>query len=151
QGAGNFNELAVCAGGKYANLIANFGGPDIPGIGYAFGLERVIKLMEQQKLFPDLDTGADIVIAALDETAKDDSILLANRLRNAGYRTEIDYYHTTLKHQFRFAERRQAKFIIIIGEEERNRAVLTVKNTAERTQVTIKEEKLLEYLKEQYK
>ncbi|MDD4389160.1 MAG: His/Gly/Thr/Pro-type tRNA ligase C-terminal domain-containing protein, partial [Bacilli bacterium] len=95
-----------------------------------------------------LDSGADIVIIALDELSKEHSLYLANILRNRGYRTEIDYYHTTLKPQFRFAERLNALFIIIIGEEERINKSITIKNTKRKTQETIKEEKLLDYLKE---
>ena len=148
QGDDDFKGLAICAGGKYSNLISDFGGPDIPGIGYAFGLERIMALMDRQNLFPALDSGADIVIIALDELSKEHSLYLANILRNRGYRTEIDYYHTTLKPQFRFAERLNALFIIIIGEEERINKSITIKNTKRKTQETIKEEKLLDYLKE---
>lgn len=148
QSDDNLNGLAICGGGKYSEMVKSFGGPDIPGIGYAFGIERVISIMEQKKLFPDLNRSADVVLIALDDESKLYSLNLANVLRTNGYYADLDYLNTTMKQQFKLSDRLNAKFIIIIGEEELNSNTLTIKNTKTKIQETIKESNLLEYLKE---
>lgn len=144
----NLNGLAICGGGKYSDMVKSFGGPDIPGIGYAFGIERVISIMEEKNLFPELDRIADIVLIALDDEAKLHSLKLANTLRANGYFAEIDYINTTMKQQFKLSDKLNAKFIIIIGEDELKSESLTIKNSKTKLQETIKETELLEYLKE---
>ena len=144
----NLNGLAICGGGKYSDMVKSFRGPDIPGIGYAFGIERVISIMEEKNLFPELDRIADIVLIALDDEAKLHSLKLANTLRANGYFAEIDYINTTMKQQFKLSDKLNAKFIIIIGEDELKSESLTIKNSKTKLQETIKETDLLEYLKE---
>ena len=144
----NLNGLAICGGGKYSDMVKSFRGPDIPGIGYAFGIERVISIMEEKNLFPELDRIADIVLIALDDEAKLHSLKLANTLRANGYFAEIDYINTTMKQQFKLSDKLNAKFIIIIGEDELKSESLTIKNSKTKLQETIKETELLEYLKE---
>ena len=146
----SLNGLAICGGGKYSDMVKSFGGPNIPGIGYAFGIERVISIMEQKNLFPYLGNNADVVLIALDEESKQYSLKLANTLRMNGYYADLDYLNITMKQQFKLSDRLNAKLIIIIGEEELKTNTLTIKNTVTKTQETIQEIKLLEYLKENF-
>lgn len=143
--------LAVCAGGKYSDLVRSFNGPDIPGIGYAFGIERIIAIMDKQNLFPDLASRADIVLISLDEEAKEKALLLARALRGAGFIAELDYQNFNLKPQFRLSEQVDAKFLVIIGEEELKNKQLAVKNALTKEQELIPETKILEYFKENLK
>ncbi len=80
SGNSELNDLAICAGGKYAELIKGFGGPDIPGVGYAFGLERIVSVMEKNSLFPNLVNAVDVVIISLDEDSKIESLKLLTNL-----------------------------------------------------------------------
>lgn len=143
--------LAICAGGKYSDMVKSFKGPDIPGIGYAFGIERIIAIMDQQNLFPALETGADIVLIGLDEKAKEKTLLYANKLRMAGFYAEMDYVNINLKPQFKLSDQLQAKYLIIIGEEELNNKVLTVKNNTTKEQESIPEDRMIDYFKEKIK
>lgn len=142
------NGLAICAGGKYAGLIKEMSGLDIPGIGYAFGVERIMAVMDKQDLFKDITIGTDVQIIALDDKAKLHSLKLASDLRMNGIVCEIDYKNITMKHQFKLADKLNPKFIVIIGEDELNNGKVTIKNTTTKTQETIDENKLLDYLKE---
>jgi histidyl-tRNA synthetase len=151
EGEGEYQGLALGGGGNYAGLVAAFGGPAIPGVGYAFGLERIIGIMEEKDLFPPLDERLVVAVIGLDPDAKAKSLKLASVLREAGYRCELDYDHTTLKQQFRFAERIGADTLVIIGEEEMKNKTLTVKNALTKQQETILEENLMAYLKERKK
>ncbi|HQC89293.1 MAG: histidine--tRNA ligase [Bacilli bacterium] len=148
EGDNVYRGLAAGGGGNYADLVSSFGGPDIPGVGYAMGLERILGIMEEQNLFPALDSGLVVAVIGLDEASKEKSLQVASLLREAGYRCELDYAKTALKPQFRLADRAGAGAIVIIGEEERKNNVLTVKNAKTKNQETIPEENLLAYLKE---
>lgn len=141
----DLNGLAICAGGKYSDLIKSMGGPDIPGIGYAFGVERILAIMDKQDKF-NLDEDTSIVVMALDPISKKYSLKLTNLLRNNGFYTELDYNNITMKQQFKLAERLNARYIIIIGEEERLTNKLTIKDTVLGTQNTIEKENIIEFL-----
>jgi histidyl-tRNA synthetase len=147
-GEDEFRNLALGAGGKYAGLVASFGGPDLPGIGYGIGVDRIMAIMEKQKLFPDLLERPALVLLSLDEESKIYALNIARLLRQAGYAAELDYLNYNLKPQFKLVERLNPAFIAIIGEEERLSRKLTVKNNQTKTQTSVREEELLAYLKE---
>ena len=140
------NDLAICAGGKYSDLIKSFGGPDIPGIGYAFGVERIMALMDKADLFKNIEKNADVVFITLDDESKILSLKYANQLRQHGYYVEMDYLNTQMKPQFKLADKMNAKMIIIIGEEERLNKKITIKNKTTNTQEQIDAIEMLAYL-----
>lgn len=144
---GELQGLAICAGGKYADLVKNFGGPDIPGIGYAFGVERIMSVMTSQDLFTNLTKQTDIVMICLDPASKKMGLQLANQLRDENMIVEMDYKNYSLKQQFKLADKVNPRYIIIIGEEERNNGMITIKNTKNNTQEKIKKEQLIAYTK----
>ena len=84
---------------------------------------------------------------ALDDESKQESMKLASVLRANDIQIEIDYNSISMKSQFKLAERVNAKYIIIIGEEERNTKIYTVKNTENRTQEKVKLEDLVKYIR----
>lgn len=145
------NGLAICAGGKYSDLVRSFNGPDIPGIGYAFGIERIIAIMDKENLFPDFRSGADIVLISLDEKSKEKALLMAKDLRKAGFYAELDYVNFNLKPQFKLSDQVSAKYLLIIGEEERKNKIYTIKNNLTKEQVSVSEAKIIEFFKEKLK
>lgn len=140
------NGLSVCSGGKYADLVKSFSGMDIPGIGYGSGVERIVAIMDKLDLFKNLQIGVDVVIMGLDEESKLFSLKLANHLRMNGISTDIDYKNTGMKQQFKFSERVNAKYIIIIGEDERKNNKVQIKDVSKRTQEEVNYEDVLSYL-----
>jgi histidyl-tRNA synthetase len=95
--------------------MRDIGGPDIPGIGFAMGIERIVLLVPKEggmTQFPNL------FIAALGERAQMKAFELANRLHREGIKTEIDYEGRSLKAQMRRADKLSAQYALIIGEEE---------------------------------
>jgi histidyl-tRNA synthetase len=114
---------AVTAGGRYDHLMRDIGGPDIPGIGFAMGMERIVLLIPEEKEkrgFPNL------FIAALGERAQAKAFELANQLHLKGIRAEMDYEGKSLKAQMRRANKLGSRYVLIIGEEEleKGRAIL---------------------------
>ena len=120
-------QSAVGAGGRYDGLIAQLGGPSLPGIGFAMGIERLILLLQlQENLRLAPATQADIFIAALGEGAARYSQVLVHLLRRGGLKAAMDHSGRSLKAQMKLAGRLGARFALIIGESElaRQTAVL---------------------------
>lgn len=140
--------LALGGGGKYSGLMKSLGGPDVPGIGYALGIERIMTARELLAR-PALATPArPLVIASLDPASRTHALVLARDLRAAGFTVELDYSATSLKPQFRLAERLGAQRLIIIGEAERDSATVTLKDLTTGMQETVREADLVKTLRE---
>jgi histidyl-tRNA synthetase len=108
-------QKAVTAGGRYDHLMRDIGGPDIPGIGFAMGIERIALLTNQKE---ESISSPELFIAALGERAQLKAFELANQLHLEGIKAEIDYEGRSLKAQMRRANKLGARYVIIIGEEE---------------------------------
>jgi histidyl-tRNA synthetase len=118
------SQSAVAAGGRYDGLIAELGGPALPGIGFAMGVERVALLLAEQK-FPKRP---DLFIAALGEPAQAEAFRLMTSLQRQGVSVEIDYEGKSLKSQLRRSDKFNARFTLIIGEDELAKGKGALKN-----------------------
>ncbi len=108
------SQSAVAAGGRYDGLISQLGGPAIPGIGFAMGLERVALLLGAQ----DFATVPDLFIATMGKGERDVAFCLMDGLLKAGVRVEMDYEGKSLKSQMRRADKLKARYSVVIGENE---------------------------------
>lgn len=108
------SQSAVAAGGRYDGLIADLGGPQLPGIGFALGVERVALLLAEK----EFRKRPDLFIAALGEPAQAEAFRLMTRLQRIGVSVEIDYEGKSLKSQMRRADKLNSRFTLIIGEDE---------------------------------
>jgi len=120
----------ICGGGRYNGLVAELGGPDVPGIGFAFGVERLLYVLAAQGTRLPVGGDLDCFVIALGEAAKNQALLLAQRLRAAGLSADIDYLDRKLKAQFKVADRYGARFAVILGDDELARGVVQLKNLA---------------------
>lgn len=143
-----YANLAILAGGRYSGLTKTLGGPDIPGIGFAFGVERVTNLLDYYNLIPDLNQRTDICLLSLDDDSKKYALKLCNYLRQNGFICEIDYLNNNLKPQFKLSERVNSKYVGIIGETERLNNTINIKCKEKNVQETININELIKYLKE---
>lgn len=140
-------QSTIFGGGRYDNLVKEMGGPEMSGIGFAIGEERLILAMEQASAFPDLTLDPDVYI--IDLTGGDAYVLeVAELLRHNGYNVNMNYYKRSLKAQFKSADRSCARYTIIIGEDEVKNAVVNLKDNSEKTQITIKKDELIDRLDE---
>lgn len=128
---------AVAGGGRYDGLVRQLGGPDIPGIGYAIGIERLIMIL--QNSLGKLSWPCDLFIATLGETSRRFGITLASKIRNAHKVCEFSYEEKSLKAQMKLANRLGARFTAIIGENELkdNRIILRNMKTREQTSLPL--------------
>jgi histidyl-tRNA synthetase len=108
------SQSAVAAGGRYDGLISQLGGPDIPGIGFAVGLERVALLLKQREFV----STPDLFIATLGGGERDVAFRLMASLIKSGVRVEMDYEGKSLKSQMRRADKLKARYSVVIGQDE---------------------------------
>lgn len=109
---------AICGGGRYDKLVEDLGGKETPAVGMAIGLERLISVMDAQKVIPDLKEKPFIFIAALGEKAKQEALSIALALRNKGRRVEFETGDSSLKAQLKSADKKGARSAVIIGDNE---------------------------------
>jgi len=128
-------QSAVAAGGRYDGLIAELGGPAIPGIGFAMGVERVALLLGQQ----EFTRRPDIFIAALGAEAQDEAFRLMCGLQRLGISAEMDYEGKSLKSQMRRSDKFNARFTLILGanELEKGAAVLKAMDSGTQSEVPL--------------
>ena len=127
-------QAAVGAGGRYDGLIEQLGGPALSGIGFAMGLERIALLMEQQTDTPQPVDSMDIFLAALGDKTLAPCGQLAHLLRKQGLRAAIDYSGRGLKAQLKQAGRVNARFTLIVGDDEWDRQQGILRNMATQEQ-----------------
>ena len=125
---------AVAAGGRYDGLVKALGGPAIPGIGFAIGLERLV-LLVKETINPA--SKVDIFIAALGENATTAMLPVLDRLRTQGVAADMDYAGGSLKSQMKQADRSGARLTVIVGDDELEKQSVVVRNMQTKDQQDI--------------
>lgn len=123
-------QSTVCGGGRYDGLIKSLGGADQPGIGYAMGIERLLMVLEAQGIQIPKPSPCDLYIASMGENAPVFAMKLASDLRNEGFAAESDLIGRSLKAQMKYADKIDAKYSMVIGDDELAAGKAKVKNMA---------------------
>jgi histidyl-tRNA synthetase len=126
------SQNAIGGGGRYNGLVKDLGGPDVAGIGFAIGMERLILLLQQDRAHSA--RAADVFIAALGDPARTRAFLLVQELRGRGVEAEMDYEGRSLKSQMRRADKTRSRYVLIMGEDEINRGEIQLRDMREKTQ-----------------
>lgn len=137
---------AVCGGGRYDNLSESIGGPYVPGIGFAAGIDRVILTMEAQCCSFGREPLRKVYVVCADNGAKSAVVNLVHKLRSAGISADMDYTSRSMKAQMKTAAA-NSQFACIIGSNEVAKGVVTLKNLADTTQKEVTEEELVRILR----
>ena len=124
QGLGAQN--AIGGGGRYDGLVRDLGGPDIAGVGFALGVERLAMVLANREL-PTM-SHPEFAVVALGASAESAAFSLAHRLRRAGARVAVEASGRSLKSQMRQADKQRAKYVLIVGEDEIKVGALTVRD-----------------------
>ena len=146
EGFGSQNTLA--AGGRYDHLVEFVGGPSVPGVGFAVGLERLFLALDAENIDIREIICPDVYVFSAGDEQKPYVLSLSNDLRLAGFNVEIDYNGKSFKSNFKQADKVNARYIIIIGEEEVESKLLTVKNNETKEEYKVKLDKIIEFLDE---
>ena len=133
---------AIGAGGHYDKLVHEIGGPDAPGVGFSFGVERLVSVLCDDGLLEQADLPLDAYVMPLGIESQKNALMVANELRVLGYRVDMCYDDVKLGNMFKRAEKKQAKLAIIIGEEEIRNEAVVLKNMETKEQITVSLEEL---------
>jgi histidyl-tRNA synthetase len=130
---------AIGGGGRYDGLIKELGGAKVPSIGFAFGIERLILALEEEKKLPEIE-GLDIYIISIDEDQRIEALKIANALSKY-FKVDVDVMGRNVKGQFSLASKENARYTVVIGEEEIKTGLYTLKNmkTGEQWKVRLSE------------
>ncbi len=129
------SQNAIGGGGRYNGLVKDLGGPDVAGIGFAIGMERLILLLQQDHT--ESARASKVFIAALGEPAMGRAFLLVQELRGLGVESEMDYEGRSLKSQMRRADKTGSRYVLILGQDEMNRGEIQLRDMREKTQKVV--------------
>jgi histidyl-tRNA synthetase len=138
------SQNAVTGGGRYDNLFQEIGGLDVPGIGFAIGMERLVSLLPKEKEFIQYPS---LFIAALGEETYREAYRLVNQLHLEGIRAELDYEGKSLKSQMRRADKLKAQYVLIMGEEELKKGKAVLRNMGTKFQEEVPLQGLIDTLR----
>ena len=137
---------AMCGGGRYDGLVEELGGPPTPAIGFAIGMERLLQLAGEKAPAPKEET--QVYIVALGDAAQRQVFELATELRAQGIRTERSFGGGSMKSQMKRADRSGAEFVLLLGDDEAAKGVVSVRHMAESRQTEVKREEISNYIKD---
>lgn len=140
------SKVAVFGGGRYDKLVEYFEGPALSGVGFAAGMECLIMMAEAEGNELASEDGIDAYVMCLSPSAQIKALELTTMLRASGYIANMDVQNRSFKAQFKSVARYNAKFAIIIGEDELAQGVVNVKHIASQEQVTIPYDSLIDHL-----
>ena len=138
--------LALGAGGRYNTLVKNLGGPDVPAVGFALGVERIIELLKK-----DIDENKyakkiDAFIMSISEEEKLHAIRLAQDLRLNGIMCEVNTNNLSMKSQFKIADNLHASFLVILNNEKLSKGLVTIKDNITKEEIELDESEVLDWL-----
>ena len=138
----------LCAGGRYNHLVENLDGPATPGVGFALGYERILNAIEAEGIELENENQVDVYIIPMSTEAKTEAFCLTQTLRMNGFTVETDYLDRTLKGNFKQADRLEARFIVLLGEDEQKEHIYTIKNNQTKEEYKIDQDYIVMFLDE---
>ena len=133
---------SVLGGERYDNIVKSISNIDVPGTGFGLGFDRTLEALEEFGLIPELKTNSVCLVTVFAPELLNESIKVASTLRENGINTEIyPDENTKLEKQLKYADKKQIPYVIILGQDEVDNNVVTLKNleTKEQKKVTINE------------
>lgn len=144
-------QSTICGGGRYDGLVNEIGGIQVPGIGMAIGMERLILALEQQNLFPEVKNENQVFIATVGEKARVKGVGIVKALRKQQIHAGTAMQEKSLKSLLKQADKEKYPFVVIIGEDELQKGKAILKNMETKEQKEIDFETLVEHIKETVK
>lgn len=136
----------VCGGGRYDNLIKEVGDIDVPGVGFGLGIERLILLLDALGIEIPMPSDDSVLVAVMGDKAKLFGLKLVRELRKNGINAQMDLMERNIKGQFKYANKINAKYTVVIGDNELETEMASVKNMADSSQRQVKFDDLVQEL-----
>jgi histidyl-tRNA synthetase len=134
----------ILGGGRYDGLVKELGGPDLTGIGFALGMERLVLLLPDEGGV----SRCEVYLAPLAEGAIDVALVLQRQLRKAGIRVLLDHEGRSVKSQMKRADKLGARLVAILGEDEKAKGTWTIRDMGASVQDAVPQDQAFEYLQE---
>ena len=136
---------SIGGGGRYDDLTGLFGVPNVPGVGISFGVDRIYDVMEELNLFPEtVHTGVKMLFFNLGQQESKTAFALMQQLRDSNIGCELFHEATKMDKQFKYADKKQIPFAIIIGSKELEEGTCVIKNLAGGDQKIVLQTELLQ-------
>ncbi len=140
------NNRSLFGGGRYNGLADIFGEKPFPAVGCAPGDETLKLFLEEWDLFPVFNTSAKVLVTIFNEDLREDSMRFADKLRKEGINTEIYLEEDKLSNQFSYADQKDIPYVVIIGPDEVEKRVISIKNFKTGEENTDSPENIIKYL-----
>ncbi|HSD98850.1 MAG TPA: histidine--tRNA ligase [Patescibacteria group bacterium] len=127
---------SICGGGRYDKLIGMFAGKDIPAAGFAFGFDRTYEAMDTLNLFPQdvLNATTKVLVTIFSKELETSAAEISSQLRSNNINAELYLSDAKMEKQLKYADQKDIPYVIILGPEEKEKNMVTLKNLKERTQ-----------------
>ncbi len=142
--ANNAQMGSIGGGGRYDDLTGTFDVPNIPGVGISFGVDRIYDVMEELQLFPaEVQTGTQVLFFNLGEAESKAAFALMQSLRDKGVACELYHENSKFDKQFKYADKKQIPYAVILGSKELLENTVMIKNLITGTQVSLSNSELI--------
>jgi histidine--tRNA ligase len=135
------DSLALGGGGRYNHLVKNLGGPEVPAVGFACGIERIINEMNDESL-----NNIDVYVMCVNDEEKIKANIITQDLRLNNIICETNVMGKSLKSQFKEADNMNAKNLIILNSEDLSKGLVTVKDNVTKEEVKVPEDEIIDYI-----
>lgn len=135
------DSLALGGGGRYNHLVKNLGGPEVPAVGFACGIERIINEMNDESF-----NNIDVYVMCVNDEEKIKANIITQDLRLNNIICETNVMGKSLKSQFKEADNMNAKNLIILNSEDLSKGLITVKDNATKEEVKVPEDEIIDYI-----
>ena len=136
----------VCGGGRYDGLIAQLGGNDVSGIGFAVGIERILMLLENTGVEIPNPNKVKVYLAPMGETASEKVFGIATELRKQGVSVDFDHMNRGIKAQFKYADKIGAEYVGVVGSDELDKGIVKLKKMSDGTETEIAFSNISEFI-----
>lgn len=144
--ANNVQMGSIGGGGRYDDLTGLFGVPNIPGVGISFGVDRIYDVMEELQLFPEeVHISTQVLFFNLGEAESKVAFHLLQQLREKGIRGELYHENSKFDKQFKYAEKKNIPYVVILGEEEVKANTVKIKNIKSGEQQILSQNQLISF------
>lgn len=139
-------QATLAAGGRYNKMIKELDGPDMPAMGFAGGLDRLLLALANTEVKLNMTTGIDLFLMYVNDDEKDYAISLMQSLRMNGFTCDIDYLKRNLKGQFKQADRLQSRYLIILNSDDIKQGLVNIKDNTTKEEQKVSESDLVDFL-----
>ena len=140
------DQVTLGGGGRYNHLVENLGGPSIPAVGFAMGIERLILNIKENIYLSNLEQMVDVYIMSVNEEEKMHALEIAQYLRLNNISCEINSNNLSLKSQFKVADNLKAKFLLILNTDDLNKGLINVKDNATKEEMKVDEAEIVDWI-----